>query len=76
MSYYAGYATLDTDVAVFQSERQRDEWVNDFSIFDRIPLSEGDVWFILDGYPLESLRQETDDLDDSIVWIINPQNLN
>jgi len=76
MSYYAGYPTLDTDVAVFQSERQRDEWVNDFSIFDRIPLSEGDVWFILDGYPLESLRQEADDLDDSIVWVINPQNLN
>lgn len=72
--FFAGYAIPDTDVAIFQSERQRDEWVNDFSIFDRIPLSEGDVWFILDGYPFDSLQQEADDLDESIVWLINPQN--
>lgn len=76
MSYYAGYATLDTDVAVFQTELKRDEWVRDFSVFDRIPLSEGDAQFILDGFPLDSLRQEADDLDDSIVWLINPSNLN
>lgn len=76
MSYYAGYATLDTDVAVFQSERQRDEWINDFSVFDRIPLTEDELFLILDGFPIDSLRQEADDLDDSIVWLINPSNLN
>ena len=73
--FFAGYATTDTDVAVFQSERQRDEWVNDFSVFDRIPLTESELFFILDGFPIDSLRQEADDLDDSIVWIINPVNL-
>lgn len=73
--FFAGYATTDTDVAVFQSERQRDEWVNDFSVFDRIPLTESELFFILDGLPIDSLRQEADDLDDSIVWIINPVNL-
>ena len=76
MSYYAGYATLDTDVAVFQTEHQRNQWVNDFSVFDRIPLSEGELFFVLDGIPVDSLRQEVDDLDDSIVWLINPTNLN
>ena len=75
MSYYAGYATLDTDVAVFQSERQRDEWINDFSVFDRIPLTEDELFLILDGFPIDSLQQEADDFDDSIVWLINPANL-
>ena len=74
--FYAGYATTYTDVAVFQTDRQRDEWVNDYFIFDRIALSEDDLFFILDGFPLDSLRQEADDLDDSIVWLLNPQNLN
>lgn len=76
MSYYAGYATLDTDVAVFQTERQRDDWVNDFSILDRIPLTEDELFLILDGFPLDSLRQEVDDLDDSIMWLMNPVNSN
>lgn len=76
MLYYAGYATLNTDVAVFQTEHQRNQWINDFSVFDRIPLTESELFFILDGFPIDSLRQEADDLDDSIVWIINPQNLN
>lgn len=76
MSYYAGYATISTDVAVFQTERQRDKWVNDFSVFDRIPLSKDDARFILDDFPFDFLRQEADYLDDSIVWLINPVNLN
>ena len=74
--FFAGYATPDTDVAVFHSECQRNEWVNGFSVFDRISLSEGDLFLILDGFPVDSLRQEADDLDDSIVWLINPHNSN
>lgn len=74
--FFAGYAIPDTDVAVFHSEHQRDEWVNDFSILDRIPLTEDELFLILDGFPIDSLRQEADDLDDSIVWLLNPQNLN
>lgn len=74
--FYAGYATPDTDVAVFQTENQRDAWVNDFSFFHRVAFCESDLFFILDGFPIDSLRQEADDIDDSIVWLINPANLN
>ncbi len=74
--FFAGYANANTDVAVFQSARQRDNWVNNPSLFDRIPLSDGDVYFLTDGLPFDALRQEADDLDDSIVWLINPVNLN
>lgn len=71
--YYAGYGYLDTDVAVFKTERQRDAWINEWSVFDRMALSEGDVWFILDGSPDRAIRQR-DDYNDSIVWLINPLN--
>lgn len=71
--YYAGYGYLNTDVAVFETSRQRDDWVNQWSVFDRMALSEGDVWFILDGSPDRAIRQR-DDYNDSIVWLINPLN--
>ena len=71
--YYAGYRDLNTDVAVFETERQRNNWINSWSAFDRIALSEGDVWFILDGMP-ENAERERDILDDSIIWLLNPFN--
>ena len=71
--FYAGYGYLNTDVAVFKTERQRDAWINEWSVFDRMALSEGDVWFILDGSPDRAIRQ-WDDYNDSIVWLINPLN--
>lgn len=71
--FYAGYGYLNTDVAVFKTERQRDAWINEWSVFDRMALSEGDVWFILDGSPDRAIRQR-DDYNDSIVWLINPLN--
>lgn len=74
--YFAGFASVDTDVAVFQTEPQRDNWVNNPALFDRIPLSDGEVYFLTDGLPFDALRQDVDDLDDSIVWLINPINSN
>ena len=72
--YYAGYGYSNTDVAVFETEQQRDNWLNEWSVFDRIPLSEEEVWFILDGMP-DHVERETDILDDTITWLINPYNL-
>ena len=71
--YYAGYGHLDTDVAVFETESQRDDWIKEWSVFDRMALSEGDVFFILDGSPDKAIRQR-DDFNDSIIWLINPFN--
>ncbi len=73
--YYAGYGCLNTDIAVFETARQRDKWVHEWSVFDRIPLSEEEVWFILDGMP-DHVERETDILDNSIVWLLNPFNYN
>ena len=72
--YYAGYGFLNTDVAVFETAWQRDNWVNQWSVFERIPLSAEEVWLILDGMP-DHVKRETDILDDSIVWLINLYNL-
>ena len=72
--FYAGYESIDTDVAVFETEQQRDNWLNEWSVFDRIPLSEEEVWFILDGMP-DHVERETDIFDDTITWLINPYNL-
>lgn len=69
--YYAGYGFLNTDVAVFETAWQRDNWVNQWSVFERIPLSAEEVWLILDGMP-DYVKRETDILDESIVWLINP----
>jgi len=71
--YYAGYGYIDTDVAVFETASQRDNWVNEWSASDRMALSEGDVLFILDGSPDKAIRQR-DDFNDSITWLINPVN--
>lgn len=72
--YYAGYGFLNTDVAVFKTERQRDNWVKAWSAFDRVSLSAEEVWLILDGMP-DYVRRETDIFDDTITWLINPYNL-
>lgn len=73
--YYAGYEFLNTDVAVFETEQQRDNWLNEWSVFDRVPLTADEVWLILDGMP-DHVERETDVLDDSIIWLLNPFNSN
>lgn len=71
--FYAGYESIDTDVAVFATEQQRDNWLGEWSAFKRIPLSAEDVFFILDGMP-DHVQREADLRDDSIVWLLNPFN--
>ena len=72
--FFAGYGYLNTDVAVFKTENQRDKWLKEWSVFDRVPLSADEVWLILDGMP-DHVRRETDIFDDTITWLINPYNL-
>ena len=72
--YYAGYGYSNTDVAVFKTENQRDKWLKEWSVFDRVPLSADEVWLILDGMP-DHVQRVTDILDDTITWLINPYNL-
>ena len=74
LMFYAGYESIDTDVAVFETEQQRDNWVKAWSVFDRVSLSAEEVWLILDGMP-DYVRRETDIFDDTITWLINPYNL-
>ena len=71
--FYAGYESIDTDVAVFETKQQPDNWINEWSAFNRIPLSEEEMWFIMDGLP-DYAEREKDVLDDSIVWLLNPLN--
>ena len=73
--FYAGYESIDTDVAVFKTENQRDKWLKEWSVFDRVPLSADEVWLILDGMA-DHVERETDVLDDSIIWLLNPINSN
>lgn len=72
--FFAGYGYLNTDVAVFKTENQRDKWLKEWSVFDRVPLSANEVWLILDGMP-HHVQRVTDILDDTITWLINPYNL-
>ena len=73
--FFAGYGYLNTDVAVFKTENQRDKWLKEWSVFDRVPLSADEVWLIFDGMP-DHVERETDVLDDSIIWLLNPINSN
>lgn len=66
--FYAGYDNpLDTDIAVFETEEERDEWVNDErSIFPRCAYSDEEVFYMdVDVW---------EDYEDvfGIVWKINP----
>ena len=74
LMFYAGYESIDTDVAVFKTENQRDKWLKEWSVLDRVPLSADEVWLILDGMP-DHVQRETDIFDDTITWLINPYNL-
>lgn len=31
--FYAGYESIDTDVAVFETKQQRDNWLSEWSVF-------------------------------------------
>ena len=71
LNYYAGYDLLNTNVAVFQSKKERDDWVRDEGILHRIALSE----FIVKQLCNEPFELHNDEIEDNLKWIYNRINL-
>ena len=72
---FAKYAEDDTQIAVFDSEKDRDAWVNDkTAFFDRISISFLDLWKGADG-KLSVVEIVDDVIDDSIKWLSVPHKM-
>lgn len=70
MKYYAGYDFVDTDIAVFDTEEERDDWINfEFSAFKRVPFTEKEAFDIVGKKHAEYV----DEL--GIRWLINSLNI-
>lgn len=69
MMYYAGYAdSALTDIAVFESEEDRDSWVVEESIFKRKPYDESEIHIIV-GYNPTKVKDIF-----GVVWMLNQVN--
>ena len=70
MLFYAGYDDpLDTDIAVFETEEERDEWVNDeSSVFQRCAYSDDEVYYM----DIDTWEDHEDAF--GVSWKINPIN--
>jgi len=74
--FYAGYDEISPDIAVFETEEERDAWVNDeYAIFPRIAFDDGDIGFFEDEANSTIDTWEEDDIDSfGVRWKINPVN--
>lgn len=73
--FYAGYNDMSTDIAVFNSAQERDNWINEKDTsFERIPLTRKEAIDIV-GRKFFCLYTYQDELDEHIVWIVNPVNI-
>lgn len=68
--FYAGYNFISTDIAVFETKKSRDKWVQDVTFLERIPFSYRDV-IALVGMKAE---RQKDIIDDNLIWLINKLN--
>lgn len=69
--YYAAYNSVNTDVAMFESKKERDEWVAyPYSAFERIAISAKDVFDIV-GKRFETMVDVF-----GTKWLINETNIN
>ena len=77
MSFYAGYNSIFTDVAVFESATKRDEWVSGKSFFERVPLTNEQANEILGSCAntYNEVQYGDDANKDIIKWLINPINI-
>ena len=67
--FYAGYLYADTEVAVFKTKKERDEWVNDpFRGLVRVPLTRMEAIAIIGKKAFYIGCNEY-----GIDWIINPK---
>lgn len=71
MNYYAGYDIPNTDIAVFKTKKERDEWVSNESIMHRIAFSENEAMQLADG----SRRIHKDPYENNLGWIFNFNNI-
>lgn len=68
--YYAGYLECD-EVAMFTTSNERDAWLSEDSLFDRVKLTEKEAYDIVgDDYLLER-----DDIVSNIIWMTHPRNI-
>lgn len=68
--FYAGYNDIDTDIAVFETEEERDAWVNDENaVFTRVAYTDSDV-FLMD---IDTWDEDSEDIW-GVRWKINPIN--
>lgn len=71
MKYYAGYNSMKTDVAVFSTKAERDEWVADDNNDFRIPLTKREAISIVGT----RFSLHNDELNERVTWMINPCNV-
>ncbi len=71
MSFYAGYDVLNTDVAVFETEKARNDWVSDEGLIHRVALTENEAMQIAE----DSHELHKDEFEEGIMWIYNRINM-
>ena len=70
--YYAGYDSIKTDVAVFKTREERDQWVNsEDAAVERISLTYEEAIDII-GNEFDTVL---DEIDERITWMLNPLNI-
>jgi hypothetical protein len=74
--FYAGYDEISPDIAVFETEEERDAWVNDKdAMFPRVVFDDGDIGFFEDEANSTIDTWEEDDANFwGVRWKINPVN--
>ena len=74
--FYAGYDEISPDIAVFETEEERDAWVNDKdAVFPRVVFDDGDIGFFEDEANSTIDTWEEDSVDIcGVRWKINPVN--
>ena len=68
--FYAGYNYINTDIAVFETKKSRDKWVQDVTFLERIPFSSRDVYALVG----RKAKRQRDIIDNDLVWLINKLN--
>ena len=53
--YYAGYDHIDTEIAVFNTEEEADDWVENAVDFDRRRYTKEDVEILVGKKPKEEI---------------------
>lgn len=72
---FAKYLEDDTQIAVFDSEKDRDAWVNDkTAFFERIALSFVELFHAADC-KLDVVMFEDDELEENMMWLRVPHKM-